>query len=1603
MKFSHQWQRSLALCCVFVFTLQMSLGGLMSTINLATAEEGNLPIETGLTEEGCTDLSLPTDPDCLALCGDGVKNGFEECDGTDGVGAHQECSATCLLINLPYCGDGIVDPGEECDDGDTKHYNYCTNECKINVCGDGLHQTGVEECDDGNLIDGDGCSASCLLEIPEPFCGDGNVDPGEQCDDGNNVDGDGCSAECLLENPVCGDGIKNGTEECDDGNTRNNDGCKNDCTINICGDYSVWVGIEQCDDGNLTNGDGCSATCQIEQTPVCLQPGEVIISEIMQDPKAVTDANGEWFEVYNPKVTAVNLKGCTISDAGSETHLISSNLIVPAGGYAVLGRQGDFATNGGYIPNYIYNGFTLGNTDDEIIITCCDQIIDRVDYTGTKPWPDPTGASMILNNPDLDNNDGTNWCESSITTFDAGDFGTPGTMNDTCCFPEKPYCGDGIVNQPSEQCDDGNADNTDGCLNTCQLPYCGDGFIWQDHELCDDNGNNGQLCIPPYDSECSYCSEICAPMTLIGPYCGDGIKNGPEQCDGTDGISAGQTCLANCTLENQPYCGNGVVDPGEECDDGNTNNNDQCKNDCTLTECEFDLDVMFVMDRSGSMGYDTPTRLSQAKTAANNFISYLNSTDQSGLVSFATTATLDKQLSNQHTVTQTAINGLTALGATNIGDALDLANQELTSPRHNSEAVPIIILLTDGMANKPYGPGYGEYPADVVYALSKADDSATAGVKIFSIGLGSDVNTAMLEEMANKTGGEYYFAPTAADLEDIFSQIAFDVCQYGTISGCKYSDLNNNGQIDPGEPTLSGWEIILENGGLTTQYTDDSGCFKFIGLPLKNYTLSEGGKIGTIYQQTYPLGNIYNINLVNPDDLVGYHFANYLPFCGNNILDTGIPGYTDEECDLGASNGAPGSTCNQDCTSYLPICGDGIINQPGEQCDDGNTDNTDGCLNTCQLPTCGDGFIWTGHELCDDNGLNGQVCTPAYGGECTYCSAVCEPVTLYGPYCGDGIKNGLEQCDGTAGVPDHYTCNAQCTLDYLPYCGDGVVNQTSEQCDDGNDIDTDDCKNNCTLPSLCEDDVDIMLVIDRSGSMGYASRCDWWQLTCVNKPFCTSYVWQQKTDYNVSQTWCSAKNQSAPHESVWTAYDPVKITASKQTANNFLSLMGSGDQSGLVSFANTATLDKALSNNHPATQSAVNALITVGATNIGDAIKLATTELTSIRKNPTADQIMILLTDGMANKPYGPGYGEYPADVTYALSKASEAAAAGIKIFTIGLDSEINATMLQQIASLTGGEYYFSPTSNELDDIFNALKLGVCEEENQDYCGNGIKNGPEECDGTDGVGPNQECSATCTLINLPYCGDGIKNGPEECDGTDGVGPGQSCSALCLLENTLCYQNMDVLMVMDRSGSMGYDNPTRLSEAKSAANGFLSKLGAGDQSGLVSFATTASLNKTLSNSHTATQSQINSLVAVGATNIGDSIKMANAELSSSRINPLAEQIMILLTDGKANKPNGPGYGEYASDVAYALAKADEAASAGIKIFTIGLGSDINATMLQQIATKTGGTYYFAPTANDLDEIFDQITTGICQKIGQLKNWFHSLGYNYLLKAKPEYFV
>ncbi|MBC8487382.1 MAG: lamin tail domain-containing protein [Bacteroidetes bacterium] len=222
---------------------------------------------------------------------------------------------------------------------------------------------------------------------------------------------------------------------------------------------------------------------------------DIIITEIMQNPAAVSDTYGEWFEVFNNTGSAVDMDGWTIKDDGTDSHIISGTLIVPSYGFAVLGRDADPATNGGYTCDYEYTGFTLGNSDDEVVLLLPDGVteVDRVEYDGGPVWPDPTGTSMTFTGfPSEDNNDGTKWTyatfRESTYTGDTGDRGSPGSNGydqimtggfklDLKVFLEGPY---NTVNDSM-----GNDLRSDGLLPFYQpfdpaLPYYGNNNpVWQ--------------------------------------------------------------------------------------------------------------------------------------------------------------------------------------------------------------------------------------------------------------------------------------------------------------------------------------------------------------------------------------------------------------------------------------------------------------------------------------------------------------------------------------------------------------------------------------------------------------------------------------------------------------------------------------------------------------------------------------------------------------------------------------------------------------------------------------------------------------------------------------------------------------------------------------------------------------------------------------------------------------------------------------------------------------------------------------------------------------------------------------------------------------------
>ena len=166
--------------------------------------------------------------------------------------------------------------------------------------------------------------------------------------------------------------------------------------------------------------------------PQVVYPDDIVFTEVMQNPAAVADEDGEYFEMLNLTANPIDLSGCVFSDAGSDSFTVSGSLVVGAGDRVVLGRNADLATNGGISVQYEFGGMSLGNTDDELILTCGLTEVDNIAWDDGVDWPDPTGSSMNLDEAfTLQNGVGANWCASS-TTMVNGDNGTPGVVNDAC-------------------------------------------------------------------------------------------------------------------------------------------------------------------------------------------------------------------------------------------------------------------------------------------------------------------------------------------------------------------------------------------------------------------------------------------------------------------------------------------------------------------------------------------------------------------------------------------------------------------------------------------------------------------------------------------------------------------------------------------------------------------------------------------------------------------------------------------------------------------------------------------------------------------------------------------------------------------------------------------------------------------------------------------------------------------------------------------------------------------------------------------------------------------------------------------------------------------
>lgn len=201
--------------------------------------------------------------------------------------------------------------------------------------------------------------------------------------------------------------------------------------------------------------------------------------------------------------------------------------------------------------------------------------------------------------------------------------------------------------------------------------------------------------------------------------------------------------------------------------------------------------------------------------------------------------------------------------------------------------------------------------------------------------------------------------------------------------------------------------------------------------------------------------------------------------CGDSVLAV-VAG---EECDDG--NTVDGDGCDNACKIEV-VCGDGVIMVP-EQCDDGNASAGDGCSDTCQTEfTCRNGVVEPTEE-CDDGNTDDNDdclnnCVAALCGDGVVRSNPADPanteacddenseiddgcIACVEATCGDGfVQTGVEQCDD-GNVEDHDECSSLCANEQA-VCGDGVLDSwAGEVCDDGNTDNTDDCLITCVEAS----------------------------------------------------------------------------------------------------------------------------------------------------------------------------------------------------------------------------------------------------------------------------------------------------------------------------------------------------------------------------------------------------------------------------------------------------------------------------------------------------------------------------------------------------------
>lgn len=583
---------------------------------------------------------------------------------------------------------------------------------------------------------------------------------------------------------------------------------------------------------------------------------------------------------------------------------------------------------------------------------------------------------------------GANECSTGITCPE----GTKCAAIQQICITND--CGDGIV-QSSEQCDDGNILDGDGCAANClSREQCGDGVLNSAAgELCDDGNTTGG----------DGCASDCKSVEI----CGNGSVDVNEACD--DGnTKSGDGCSGNCN--STEVCGNGIKDINEKCDDGSTPGgcNDDCQGGIGCGDGAIDRDALGnaleECDDGNSDNQDDCTNLCNLNTCGDGIVqtsgARVEQCDPSA--NFGETAACNLDCTTS-TCGDNKINNA-AGEECDAGAGMNGDDRDCTAACH-------LNTCGDGLHNL-FGPNNAEDCDDgnsvQTDGCSNECTMPTCGNGVIEMGEACDDS--------NTTNGDGCSGPGSPG------------CQFET---CGDGIKNNGEDCDAGSGGVAA-ESSTCNIDCTTRSCGDAKVNKTAGeqcddpsMPGNLDACKDDCKLnvcGDGFKSPTELCD--DGNDVNSD---GCTTACTTPDCGNGIHDQG------EDCDDG--NNSDNDTCLTTCV--YATCGDGKVFTGVEECDNGTANNgaTKDCLSTCKTNVCGDGFVdmeGTGAsqtEACDLGSFNGQTSCPYGIASCATCTNNCDTSgTGAGPFCGDGIAqttNG-EGCDDRSPTQSCGQCSDSC-------------------------------------------------------------------------------------------------------------------------------------------------------------------------------------------------------------------------------------------------------------------------------------------------------------------------------------------------------------------------------------------------------------------------------------------------------------------------------------------------------------------------------------------------------------------------------------------------